>query len=71
MEVPGLIAHRLILLCLYICRLMLRVSSKLLSSPITHYCDENLKVKFGVSVAGGQALLTRAKELGANVVGLR
>lgn len=52
------------------CRLVLRVSSKLLSSPITHYSDENLKLKFGVSVARGKTLLARAKELGANVVGL-
>ena len=51
---------------------MLRVSGELtekISHPITSYND--LNVKFGVSDARGKTLLRRAKELGADVVGLR
>ena len=54
---------------------MLRVSgelTKIESKTITTYNEmENLKLKFGVSVTHGQTLLKRAKELNANVVGLR
>ena len=42
-----------------------------ISHPITSYNEDHLKVKFGVSVARGKTLLRRAKELGADVVGLR
>ena len=54
---------------------MLRVSGELtewIPGPIAKYGNEEyLKVKFGVSVARGKTLLRRAKELGADVVGLR